>query len=186
MAPPSLRTKLTRPVSDESWLTFAKVVLGTWMMVWIFAAIHNQYLIRIAPEHFTVYHARISFVRDYTLLGITWAFLASGFPGIVLGICLYVAGRVFDRPKLSVKQLLLSTIWVWVGVEICSIALGLVAWTTLKPIFPEDLYPTFERGLLTTQTIQLTAYLTGAIFSVILIIWTWHRRSRLPALAATP
>jgi hypothetical protein len=173
-------------VAGESWLTFAKVVLGSWMMVWIFAAIHNQYLIRIAPEHFTVYHFKIPFVRDYTLLGITWAFMASSSPGIVLGMCLYVAGRVFDRPKLSVKQLLLSTIWVWIAVEVCSIALGVVARVTGKPVFPDDLYPTFERGLLTTQTVQLTAYLTGAIFSIILIIWTWHRRLRLPAPIPAP
>ncbi len=96
-----------------------------------------------------------------------------------------LCGGAGFRSAEAFREQLLSTIWVWVAVEICSIALGLVAWVTQRPIFPEDLYPTFERGLLTTQTIQLTAYLTGAIFSVILIIWTWHRRSRLPALAAT-
>ncbi len=72
--------------------------------------------------------------------------MASGYLCTVFGMRPLRGGRVFDRPKLSVKQLLLSTIWLAVGVDIFAIALGLVAWTTRKPIFPEDLYPTFRAG----------------------------------------
>jgi hypothetical protein len=77
-------------VPGETWKTFLQVVLGVWLAVWFYAAVHNQYLIRIEPEHFTVWHYKMPLI---------------------------------------------------------------------------------------TQTIQITAYLSGAVFSLILIGWTWQRRA---------
>src|SRR3954471_6906290 len=105
-------------VHGESWKTFFTVFLGTWVAVWFYAAVHNQYLIRIAPEHFTIWHYKILFTQDYTLLGVLYAGRASICPGGILGALLYVAGRLFNRRKLSARQLVFSTAWVWLGVEI--------------------------------------------------------------------
>lgn len=167
---------LHRVVAGESWKTFFAVVFGTWMVLWLFASLHNQYLIRIAPEHFTVWHYRIPFTQDYTLLGICYAFGATASPGLVLGVCLFVAGRMFDRPKLSIAQILFSLSWVWLAVEICSLALGWRAWSTGREVYWDWAYPDDSRGLITTQTIQLTAYLSGMFFSLLLIYCTWARR----------
>src|SRR3954471_18633499 len=81
-------------VHGESWKTFFTVFLGTWVAVWFYAAVHNQYLIRIAPEHFTVWHYKILLTQDYTLLGILYAGGASISPGGTLGALLYAAGTV--------------------------------------------------------------------------------------------
>ena len=81
----------------------------TWLAVWFYAAAHNQYLIRIAPEHFTVWHYKMPFTQDYTLLGILYAGGASISPGGILGALLYVAGRLFDRLRLPTHKLILST-----------------------------------------------------------------------------
>lgn len=171
----SLRTV----VPGESWGSFLRVFLGTWMAVWFYAAVHNQYLIRIAPEHFTVWHYRIACTENYTLLGILYAGGASISPGGVLGALLYVAGRLFDRPRLSARRLVLSTAWVWLAVEICAVGTGLMVWHSGRPVYPDSLYPAKSLGLLITQTIQITAYASGALFSVILLWWTWHTRKYL-------
>jgi hypothetical protein len=174
----SLRS-LNRVVPGETWTSFLAVFLGTWLAVWLYAALHNEYLIRIAPEHFTVWHYKIPFTQNYTLLGVLYAGGASISPGGILGALLYVAGRLFNRPKLSVRQLVFSTAWVWLAVEICAVTTGLIVWRTHRAIYPADWYPDHSLGLLITQTIQITAYSVGAVFSVILLIWTWHRRKYL-------
>ncbi|HKP03921.1 MAG TPA: hypothetical protein VJU77_11255 [Chthoniobacterales bacterium] len=170
---------LRADVDGESWKSFLTVFFGTWLAVWFYAAVHNQYLIRIAPEHFTVWHYRMPFTQDYTLLGILYAGGASVSPGGILGALLYVAGRLFDRPRVPVRKLILSTAWVWLAVEVCALASGLVVWRTGRPLYPEDLYPANSLGLLITQTIQITAYSTGALFSIGLLFLTWRARKHL-------
>lgn len=171
---------LRRVVPGESWKSFLRVIFGTWLAVWFYAAIHNQYLIRIAPEHFTVWHYKMPFTQNHTLLGILYAGAASISPGGILGALLYVAGRLFDRPRLSPTRLIWSTAWVWLAVEICALATGVIVWRTGRPLYPESVYPVRSLGLLITQTIQITAYSAGAFFSVILLLWTWHTRKYLP------
>jgi len=166
-------------VTGESWRTFFTVVIGTWMAVWFCAALHNQYLIRIAPEHFTVRHYRMPYFTSYTALGIAYAFGASASPGVVLGMLLYIAGRLFSRPKLSPRQIVLPVLWVWLAVEICAGAVGFIVWRSGRGVYPDWIYPDESIGLLVTQSIQITAYLSGAFFSVVLIFLTWHRRKYL-------
>src|SRR6266446_1813322 len=109
-------SSLNKVVPGETWASFLTVFFGTWIAVWLYAALHNQYLIRIAPEHFIVWHHKIPFTRDYTLLGVLYAGGASISPGGILGLLLYLAGRLFNRPRLSAKQLVFSTAWVWLAV----------------------------------------------------------------------
>jgi len=170
---------LHQVVPGETWGSFFRVVIGVWLAVWFYAAMHNQYLIRIAPEHFTVWHYKMPFLTNHTLLGIAYAAAASVSPGVVLGTLLFVAGRLFDRPKLSPRQIILSTAWVWIGVEICALAAGWFVWRSGRGLYPEWAYPPDDApGLLITQTIQVTAYLTGAVFSLVLLGMTWWRRGR--------
>lgn len=111
------------------------------------------------------------------MLGVAYAFAASVSPGLVLGFCLYLAGRLSSRPKRTPRQIILSTFWVWLAVEICGGCAGLIVWRTGKGFYPDWVYPDDSLGLLITQSIQVTAYLTGAIFSCLLVANTWRRRN---------
>jgi len=178
--PPPFR--LNSRVEGESWASFFTVTLGTWMAVWFFASLHNQYLIRIAPEHFTVWHYQIPFIKSHTLLGIAYAFGASASPGVVLGMALFVVGRLGQRPKIPPLRLVLSTAWIWLGVEIAAISSGVLVHLTSHPLYPDWVYPDDSHGLLITQTIQITAYLSGVMLSIVLLAATWRRRGKpLPA-----
>lgn len=171
-------TAMSSGIKDESWRSFFSVVLGTWLLVWLYAALHDQYLIRIAPEHFTVWHYKMPFFTSFTMLGIAYAFGASITPGLLLGVCLYFAGRLLRREKLPPRTIVAGTLWVCLAVELCSLAAGASVWLTRKAIYPGWLYPDESLPILITQSIQITAYLTGAIYSLCLIIWTWRRRFR--------
>lgn len=166
-------------VPGESWASFGKVVYGVWLLVWLFAALHDQYLIRIYPEHFTVWHYQIPWIKDYTLLAIAYAFGASVTPGLALGVALYVVSRLFNRPKIPARAVFLGVFLVFVGVELSAITAGLIAWKTEREIYPEWLYPDTALGLIITQSIQITAYLSGMVLSATLIGWLWIKRGRL-------
>ncbi len=167
---------LNSTITGESWKSFSAVVFGVWLSVWLYAALHNQYLIRIAPEHFTEWHYKMPFFTSHTMLGVAYAFGASVSPGMLLGLILFMAGRLFGRKKLSPTRIIFSTAWVWLGVEICAGMVGLLVWRTGRGIYPDWAYPDASPGMLITQSIQITAYITGALFSVILIAVTWEKR----------
>ncbi|CAN5650922.1 hypothetical protein BH09VER1_BH09VER1_52740 [soil metagenome] len=172
----SLSSALTQKVGGESWKDLVLVVFSVWLTIWILAALHDQYLIRIAPEHFTVWHPKIAETQNLTILAVLYAFWASLSPGIFLGLTLYLAARVFDRPKRSLRQIVLSVAVVWALVEICALSLGAVAWWRKAGVYPDDIYPDNSPGLLITQTIQVTMYLAGLLFSIGLLGWTWRVR----------
>ncbi len=171
-------------VPGESWASFGKVVFGVWFLVWVFAALHDQYLIRIYPEHFTLWHYQIPWIKDYTLLAIAYAFGASVTPGLMLGVVLYGVSRLSRRPKISNRTIFLGVFLVFLGVELCAIAAGLIAWRTGREIYPEWLYPDIAPGIIITQSIQITAYLSGMILSLGLIVWLWMKRGRVADLAS--
>lgn len=166
-------------IPGESRATFFKTVFGVWFLVWVFAALHDQYLIRIHPEHFTVWHYRIPWTDDLTLLAIAYAFGASITPGLILGTALYIVGRLFDRPKIRIRTVFLWVTAIFVAVEMCGLLAGFVTWRSKSELYPDWLYPDIAPGILITQSIQITAYLSGAIFSLLLLIGLWVYRGRL-------
>ena len=42
------------PLAHETRFGFYGTVFGTWAIVAVYAILHDQYVVRISPEHFTV------------------------------------------------------------------------------------------------------------------------------------
>lgn len=82
--------------------TCLSTILGVWLMVFLYAAIHDQFIMRIHHEHFTVWHYQIPFTRNLSLLALLYAFGGSISPGLSLGMVLYVvAGFSIFRRNLD-------------------------------------------------------------------------------------
>ncbi len=62
------------------------ITFGIWAEVFLYCVLHDQYLVRVAPEHFTVYHAPLWGITNLSLLAFAWAFKASIGPGLLLGL----------------------------------------------------------------------------------------------------
>ncbi|MEM1083018.1 MAG: hypothetical protein AAGI48_02765 [Verrucomicrobiota bacterium] len=144
-----------RLVDERRPVTYA-IVLGIWAEIFFYCVLHDLYLIRIAPEHFTVYHPPLWGITDLNLLAIAWAFRASIGPGLLLGMAALFVGRAGSRPKMPVGRMLKAVAIMIVATELCALAAGGYAWTTGRMLFPEIVYPEESRALITTQTIQLT------------------------------
>ncbi|MBT3221589.1 MAG: hypothetical protein HN348_21115, partial [Proteobacteria bacterium] len=84
-----LNRRHTTAVTDVLGIAF-----GVWLMVALYAILHDQYIVRIAPEHFTVYHRSIPGVVNPRLQAAVLAFTASILPSQALAIALIIACRV--------------------------------------------------------------------------------------------
>lgn len=165
---------------EKRSVTYA-IVFGIWAEVFLYCLLHDQYLIRIAPEHFTEYHAPLWGISDHTLLAAAWAFRASIGPGLVLGLAALFAARAGGLPKVEPGRLLRTVPLLIVVTEAAGLAAGAWVWKSARPLFPAAVYPDLSHPILITQTIQLACYGTGAVVSLFFLAWIVGRRlSGLP------
>ncbi len=160
---------LGKRLASDSRAKFYQTLLGVWFMVALYAMAHDQYIVRIAPQHFALYHPRLLPIANLNLFALVYSFGASFSPGLLLGTAAYFVARAGSLPKIPVRSILRGTAVVILLTEATSAGLGLVAYAFNAPVFPTILYPEFTRPMLVTQTIQLTCYLSAAFFSLLFL-----------------
>src|SRR5579859_2811990 len=139
----------------ESRKSVYSLSLGIWAIVAVYAVLHDQYIVRIAPRHFTEFHEPMWGIRYPKLLAAAYAFRSSWYPGILLGMACALAARADSMPRLSVRFVLKCVIGLVALTELVSIVSGVVAWQRGQGIYPDEFYPTSNVPLQITQTIQL-------------------------------
>ena len=161
---------------EKRSVTYA-IVFGIWAEVFLYCLLHDQYLIRISPDHFTEWHPPLWGIENLTLLATAWAFRASIGPGLVLGLLALFLARAGTRPKIAPVTLLKIVPWLILVTEAAGLAAGGWVWKTGEPLLPHSVYPDFSQPMLISQTIQLTCYGVGGLVSVVFLAWiAWHRR----------
>ncbi len=156
------------------------VILGIWGLTFGYCLLHDQYLVRLAPEHFTVYHPPLWGIENPPLLASAWAFRASIGPGMIMGMAALFVGRGGRRPKVPVKTMLKGYALGLLVTEISGLGAGAWSWFTGRTLYPEIIYPELTRPLITSQSIQLTCYLAGTVVAVVYLVWLWRRRAPAP------
>lgn len=160
---------------EKRTVTYA-IVLGIWAQVLLYCVLHDQYLVRIAPEHFTVYHDPLWGIEKPALLAVAWAFRASIGPGLGLGLAALFLARAGSRPKLAPRRLLKVVPWLLVATEGVGLAAGAWVWKAERPLYPEIVYPDLTLPILISQSIQLTCYGVGLVVAVGFLAWIWRTR----------
>lgn len=162
---------------EKRSVTYA-IVFGIWAQVFLYCLLHDQYLIRISPEHFTVYHPPLWGITDLTLLAAAWAFRASIGPGLGLGLAALFLARAGRGPKVAPGQLLKIVPWLLLATEVAGLAAGAWAWKTQQPLFPEIVYPDLTLPMLISQSIQLACYGMAMLVSLGFLGWIVRQRRR--------
>jgi hypothetical protein len=162
---------------EKRSVTYA-IIFGIWAEVFLYCVLHDQYLIRISPEHFTVHHDPLWGISDLTLLATAWAFRASIGPGLGLGLLALFLARAGRRPKVAPGRLLKIVPWLLLATEIAGLAAGAWAWKTRQPLFPEIVYPDLTLPMLISQSIQLTCYGMALLVSLGFLGWIVRERRR--------
>lgn len=164
-------------LQEKRSVTYA-IVFGIWAEVFLYCVLHDQYLIRISAEHFTVYHPPLWGITDLTLLAAAWAFRASVGPGLGLGLVALFVARAGSGPKVAPKRLLKVVPWLILVTEAAGLATGAWVWKTRQPLYPEIVYPELTLPLLISQTIQLTCYGVGMLVSLGFLGWIAKERRK--------
>lgn len=155
------------------------IIIGVWAMVALYAVLHDQYLVRIAPEHFTEYHDPLYGIENPYLLAAVWGFLASFSPGLLLGIACLFASRAGKLPPFPKKAIFKGVLVVIALTEIFSASLGYYVHQSGEMVYPAEWYPDQSLPMLVTQTIQVSCYLGSAFFSMLFVVSIRFRRRRL-------
>ena len=166
-----------RPLLTDSRSAIFAFAARVWVPVAIYAVLHDQYVVRIEPRHFADYHPIVWGVTSPALQAAILAFFASIGPGFMLGIACVVAGWIGSRPRIPDSFVMRGVLVVIVCAEVASLISGLSVFKTRQPLYPDFVYPEETLSLVITQTIQITCYLTSALFSIALIaaiLWKRH------------
>ncbi len=156
--------------AEKAWMPPRRRLIVCW------AILHDQYLVRIAPEHFTEYHEPLWGIENPRLLATALAFGASIGPGLILGIVCAVAGRRGSAKKVSPRFILLGAVVVVCSVELVASGSGFWVFRTNRTFYPESWFPDETLPIRITQTIQITSYLASAVFSTFLVFAILRRR----------
>ncbi|MDF1756199.1 MAG: hypothetical protein P1U89_25655 [Verrucomicrobiales bacterium] len=155
------------------------ILLGVWAIVAVYAVLHDQYIVRIAPEHFTVYHDSVFGIESPEVTAAILALGASVSPGLTLGMaCVFVA-RWGRRPKVKRHSIFGGVLFVVIMTETLCASVGFYVYRSRIPVFPEFLYPDHSLPMLVTQSIQLSCYFGGAIFSGLFLMAMLVYRKRM-------
>ena len=157
------------------------IVFGIWAEVFVYCVLHDQYLIRIAPEHFTVWHPPLWGIEDLTLLALAWGFRASVGPGLVLGLATLFLSRAGSRPKVATGKIIRAVPLGILVTELAGLSAGGWVWKTGLPLYPAAMYPDLSEALMVSQTIQLTCYAAGGLVGLLFLGWVLRQRRRRQA-----
>lgn len=176
-------SKLTRaPLLNESRPVTYLIVFGIWAEVFLYCLLHDQYMVRVAPTHFTVYHEPLWGIENHSLLAAAWAFRASVGPGLVLGLAALFLGRAGSRPKIAPRTMLKIVPCLILLTEISGLSAGLWAWRNERPLYPDAVYPDGTLPILFSQTNQVTCYLVGGLVSAGFLAWIIKQRRSLSSM----
>ena len=162
---------------DERRSVSYSIILGVWGLILIYAILHDQYIVRIAPEHFTVYHKPLWNIQNPEFLAVAYAFRASIGPGLILGMACAFAARIGSWPKVTPKFVLGGSVIVIVCTEVISVMTGLWVHSSEQTLYPSAWYPDDSLPLLITATIQFSSYLIGTLFSLLLLLGIVRKRT---------
>lgn len=169
---------LSNSLLDDPRGTTYRIIVGVWLIIAGYAVIHDQVIVSIAPEHFTVYHEPIRGVNDPRALAALHALAASVVKGIPFGILCVWIGRRGPRRRVPVRTFFVGTLSILLLTECLAVAGGFWVHRGNPPPYPPAWYPEHSLPILITQTVQITCYLAAFFLSCAFfaILHTWRLR----------
>lgn len=153
----------------ESRASMYSLVVGIWAIVAAYAIMHDQYIVRIAPSHFTEFHEPMWGIKHPKVLAAAYGFRSSWYPGVLLGMACALAARADSMPRLSPLFVLKSVAGILFLTELVAAVSGVAAYRQGRGIYPDEFYHAPHLLNQVAQTIQLTFYWMAALWSTFLI-----------------
>ncbi len=142
---------------------FLPIALGACALVTAFGVLNDQAIVALAPQHFTVFHPPYFPFHQPWLIALCFSLVATVGPGFAWGIVLYWASHYGPGPIVGPRPVLIGVLVVLLLTVIAAWGLGWRVHLTGEPLYPQFFYPTDDKILYLTQTVQLTNYLVGLL-----------------------
>ena len=146
--------------------------LGTAVTILVYGIVHDQWVMTVSSDHFTLYNPKLIETRWPRLNTAALAAVATLGPGLALGAMLWMAaGWGEKRPRLLYPVVWRRLLVLLACLEVAAMSVGFVsAWRFEQLgaeglLLPEWVYPESEKGLVVAQTIQLFTYGAAAVGS---------------------
>ena len=150
-----------------------------------YAVVQDQVSVRLCPEYFTVFHAPIPGVTDPTALGLAWGFLASWWPGLILGYAAALAATLGRRPRLTARDLVGPALVLVAFIATVVVVTGLSVWRhaellgfSLDPFVARMLPQERQRALFVVACYHFAAYMAAFLGGMGLCAWISLERGR--------
>jgi hypothetical protein len=158
----------------------------------LFAAIgygiaHDQVTARVCVEYFTIGHPIIWPTESPTLLAFIWGVVATWWVGLPLGLLLAAAARLGRRPAFTARQLRRPIADLLLVMGSCALIAGVTGAVLARRGAVFLVEPLASRvpaarhvAFLADLWAHSASYAAGLIGGVVLVVWTWRRRGKLP------
>lgn len=153
----------------ESRKSAYSLTAAIWAVVTVYAILHDQYIVRLNPEHFTLYHEPMWGLRRPQTIALGYAFRGLWYPGLILGMACTLAARADSMPRLSARFVLKCVMGLMIVTETVCVVSGVVTYRRGQGIYPDAFYPDLRLIHQVTQTIQVTGYWVAALWSCFMI-----------------
>lgn len=156
-------------------LVFAALIVG-------WAVLHDLWLIRVEPRHFTEYHRPLLPITNLNLLVVQYAVVATLGPGLAFGFLAHAACRGGKAPPVRLVAVVAGFVALMAAVEFVLQLLG--HWSSARfkagggPLYPEWLYPELSDGIVFSQTVNVSAYALAPLCGAVYLFAVWRRRGR--------
>jgi hypothetical protein len=171
-------------VAVAGYTRFRFASLGLIAVV-IYAVIQDQVSVRLCPEYFTLFHNSIPGLKDPTLLGATWGFLASWWGGVMMGYSAGLCATLGKRPQLAPREIILPLIVLMLGITTVVAISGFSVWrhsemfgVRIDPGLSMMLPPERHQPLLVVACYHFVAYATSVIGGIVLCVWISRERAK--------
>jgi hypothetical protein len=148
------------PASHRDFLPTA---LGTCALVTGFGIANDLALVHVAPEHFTFFHPHYFPFPQPWAVALCFGLVLAGLPGLAWGILLYWSGHYGPGTRIGTRPALRGVLAVLLLTAAASWGLGWHVHLTGEPFYPRFFYPTDEKRLFITQTVELTTDIVGIL-----------------------
>lgn len=153
----------------ESRKSAYSLAAAIWAIVTLYAVLHDLYIVRMNPEHFTLYHDPMWGLRSPRQIALGYAFRGLWYPGVILGMACTLAARADSMPRLN-RRFVLKCVGALMAVtETICVVSGVVVYRRGLGIYPDAFYPDPRLIHQVTQTIQITGYWVATVWACFMI-----------------
>jgi len=155
---------------------FLTLTLGCTALVMAFGIVHDQVLAALVPQHFEVYYPQYLPLRQAWAQALVYPLLGNIWPGAVWGALLYGAAKSKQGLVLSPRKILVGVSWVMLLTVAVAWWLGCQVKAGGTPPYPTYFFPSDDKDLFFSETVELTYALAGTIGGVVWVaaVFIWR------------